>query len=66
MYEIMRFRNSYPAFDGDITVGEDKKDGRLVITWKKESYSTTLYADFQTKEYTISYIDTESGRECTL
>lgn len=66
MYEIMRFRNSYPAFDGDITVGEDKKDGRLVITWKKESYSTTLHADFRTKEYTISYIDTESGRECTL
>lgn len=66
LYEIMRFRNSYPAFDGDITVGDDKNDGTLSITWQKEAYRTTLQADFRTKKYTISYIDTSSGKECIL
>lgn len=66
LYEIMRFRNSYPAFDGDITVGDDKNDGTLSITWEKEAYRTTLQADFRTKKYTISYIDTSSGKECIL
>lgn len=66
LYEIMRFRNSYPAFDGDITVGDDKNDGTLSITWEKDAYRTTLQADFRTKKYTISYIDTLSGKECIL
>ena len=66
LYEIMRFRNSDPGFDGDITVGDDKNDGTLSITWEKEAYRTTLQAHFRTKKYTISYIDTSSGKECIL
>lgn len=66
MYQIMRFRNEYPAFDGDITVGDDKKDGTLCITWRKDSYYTTLNADFKTKSYTITYFDTTNNRECIL
>ena len=27
MYEMMRFRNTYEAFNGDITVGNDNGDG---------------------------------------
>ena len=65
MYDIMRFRNEYPAFDGDITVGENHDDGKLLISWQNGSYKTTLYADFTTKKYTITYLD-EHGKECTL
>lgn len=66
MYEIMRFRNEYPAFNGDITVGKDNKDGKLTVTWKKEEYVTTLTADFDSKEYSILYVDEKSGKECQL
>lgn len=66
MYDIMRFRNTYPAFDGDITVGEDKGDGTLSITWKKNEYETTLSADFQTKEFKITYMDPQSRQTKVL
>ncbi len=66
MYDIMRFRNEYPAFNGDIIVGEDKKDSKLTITWKKDEYQTTLIADFHSKEYTISYFDKLSNKQCQL
>ena len=66
MYEMMRFRNTYEAFNGDITVGEDKGDGTVTITWTKDEYHTTLHADFKTLTYTIIYYDKETGSECTL
>jgi len=66
MYDIMRFRNEYPAFNGDITLGEDNKDGKLTITWQKAEYFTTLNADFNSKEFTISYFDKTSNKECLL
>lgn len=65
MYDIMRFRNEYPAFDGDIRVGENHNDGKLLITWENGPYKTTLRADFTTKKYTITYLD-ECGKECIL
>lgn len=61
MFEIMRFRNSYPAFNGDITVGKDRNDSSLIITWKKDNYKTTLSANFNTKKYEITYLDIVSG-----
>ncbi len=66
MYDIMRFRNNYPAFNGIITVGEDRKDSTLSITWKKDDYKTTLTADFNSKDYTITYFDKRSNKECHL
>ncbi|MEX1377251.1 MAG: sucrose phosphorylase [Eubacteriales bacterium] len=63
MYDIMRFRNEYPAFNGDIIIGKDKKDGKLEITWKKDEYFTTLKADFKTKKYIITYYDKEADKE---
>lgn len=63
MYDIMRFRNIYPAFNGDISIGADNHDGTLTITWKKEQYSTTLHADFRAKTFSITYIDLQTGLE---
>lgn len=62
----MRFRNTYEAFDGDIEIGDDKKDGTLTITWKKDIFHTTLEADFRTLTYRITYYDVLSKRDCTL
>lgn len=66
MFEIMRFRNTYPAFDGEITVGESKGDGTLTVTWSKEAYTTTLHADFKTKTYFITYYDVKTNTMNTL
>ncbi|RRJ62849.1 sucrose phosphorylase [Paenibacillus oralis] len=57
LYEIMRFRNTYPAFDGTIEIDEELENGKLGITWINQEYRTTLRADFRTKEYEITYLD---------
>ena len=66
LYELMRFRNTYDAFNGDIQVGQDDEDGMLTITWTKEDLRTTLRANFKTLTYSITYFDRESGQERTL
>ena len=66
MYEVMRFRNSYPAFNGEFEVAEDKNDGLLHITWRKDAYFARLDADFKTKDWTITWYDAESGAEKIL
>jgi len=66
LYELMRFRNTYEAFNGNIQVGEDKGDGTITITWEKGEYRTTLYADFKSLTYNITYYDTENGCERVL
>lgn len=63
LYELMRFRNTYEAFNGDIIVGDSLNDGTLSITWKKGEYTTTLKADFNLLTYTISYYDPAAGKE---
>ncbi len=66
MYDIMRFRNTYPAFDGDITIGADHSDGKLQITWKKDDFRTELNADFTTKDFSIQYYDKNTDSTKTL
>ncbi|NLC52797.1 MAG: DUF1964 domain-containing protein [Firmicutes bacterium] len=59
----MRFRNAYPAFQGDFTydpVGEES----LALTWQKDEYKTTLTANLKTHEYRIVYFDPQKGRDC--
>jgi len=57
MYEIMRFRNTYQAFDGEFELNDQAENGILEITWRNKEFVTTLNADFRTKEYRITYVD---------
>lgn len=66
LYELMRFRNNYEAFNGEVSIGEDCGDGTLTITWTKDFYYTTLTADFKKLTYQIVYYDKASGQECVL
>ncbi|MBC5689586.1 sucrose phosphorylase [Mediterraneibacter sp. NSJ-55] len=66
LYKLMRFRNTYEAFNGKIHIGEDKKDGTLSITWEKDIYHTTLNADFKSLTYCITYYDKDTETDCTL
>ena len=66
LYQLMRFRNTYEAFNGNITIGDNCDDGTLTITWEKGLYHTTLHADFKAQNYTISYYDAKLCKECIL
>ena len=52
--DVLRFRNSFPAFDGRVTVTDGDAGGVLTITWADEATSTTLHADFVRKQYEIT------------
>ena len=57
MYRIMRFRNTCPAFGGEVTIGEDRGDGCLYIRWTKGADNAILWADFKDKSFSITYTD---------
>ncbi len=58
--ELLRFRNSFPAFgfDSTLTIGGDD-DTQLSLTWTSGDCSATLTADLRTFEYEISYRNSE-------
>lgn len=56
-YEIIRFRNNYCAFDGEFFAHRGEKESQLVMGWKKENYSATLYCDMLTREMRIEYLE---------
>lgn len=64
LYAIMRFRNTNPAFDGEIQIDSNTKNGNLKITWNNQEHWTTLRADFQTRAFDITY--GEADREAQL
>ncbi len=57
MYKIMRFRNTHPAFNGEVKIGEDKADGTLTVTWTNGPDFAKLDADFKDKSFCITYTD---------
>ncbi|MBO9598716.1 MAG: sucrose phosphorylase, partial [Cohnella sp.] len=65
LMEIMRFRNTYPAFNGEIEIDERAENGKLIITWRHLGHWTTLSACFNSKEYQIAYA-MEDGTKAVL
>ncbi|QNK42313.1 sucrose phosphorylase [Caproicibacter fermentans] len=63
MYAIMRFRNSYPAFGGEVSVEDSGLESRLTIRWTKEKYSAQLHADLKTRQFEITYTGENGTQE---
>lgn len=59
IFKIMRFRNTYPAFNGDIFVDNQGEDDKIRIEHQKEGALAILIADLQTYQFTIEYKDIE-------
>ncbi len=66
LYELMRFRNSYPAFGGAMHIDEAAGSSVLRVTWKSGIYSCTLDADLQKNSFGIVYYDSNAGVEKRL
>lgn len=65
LFELMRFRNSHEAFNGDILIDKDMPKHMLKIKWVNGKHFTTLVADLSTKAFTIDYTN-ENGEICSL
>jgi sucrose phosphorylase len=54
--KLMEFRNTYPAFDGSFEMMECP-DYQIHIVRTSGEYRAELFADFQTKEISIKYLE---------
>jgi len=57
LFSLMRFRNQYPAFDGDFKIVENEEDHILILLWKKGRNEAKLQADLRTYRFSITYFD---------
>ncbi|MFP4302217.1 MAG: hypothetical protein ACLFQZ_09340 [Spirochaetaceae bacterium] len=64
--ELLRFRNSFPAFgaEAELTVGD--ASGRLELTWSREGRWATLEADLGSREFAVRYDDGGGEKELSL
>ena len=53
LMELCRFRNTCPAFDGEILPVEESGGNQLNVTWRNGGCTATLHADFGTKRFTV-------------
>lgn len=65
MYAIMRFRNSYPAFDGDVCAEDAGSENELILRWTKGKYEAQLHANLKTCRFEITYTG-ENGEKKEL
>ena len=61
LVELMRFRSSYPAFDGEFSVESVDQTG-LRLTWRKGEYEAVLECDLKEHDFSISFWDPEVKR----
>jgi sucrose phosphorylase len=56
LVKLIRFRNSYPAFDGQFKVAESKENN-IVLSWEKEDAFCMLRVNLDNYFAVISYLD---------
>lgn len=56
LLKLIRFRNTYPAFDGEFQVLESP-DSEIRLRWSKADKSCLLIVDLSSKHSVIQYID---------
>ena len=65
LLDLIRFRNTHPAFGGDFQLGGDN-DSSLIMEWRKGSDWARLEADFAARRAIISYSDPAGEQSMTL
>ena len=65
LFELMRFRNSYPVFDGEFSAEALGEQG-LRLTWQTGDHRAVLECDLKTHSFAISYHDPETGQNRAL
>jgi sucrose phosphorylase len=65
LMELVRFRNTHPAFSGDFQLS-GKSGSSLIMEWRKDSDWARLEADFAARRAIISYSGPAGERSMTL
>ncbi|WP_280768353.1 sucrose phosphorylase [Salipaludibacillus daqingensis] len=63
---LMKFRNDFPAFDGEIEVIEQPDSPIMEIIRTNGKHQATLKANLKTHEYEVTYIEPETGAKKVL
>ncbi len=66
LFQLMEFRNSYPVFDGELTVVDTGAASTIELTWNQGKLRATLRADLATRQFTVYYTDEFTGEEKLL
>ena len=61
LLNLMEFRNSYPAFNGDFTLLKSS-DTELTLNWMHKKYNATAYIDVVAHTVKITYTDPVASR----
>jgi sucrose phosphorylase len=64
LVELIRLRNTHPAFNGEFSMPATKHEHELVIRWNQPNDSAELFADLSTGQFSITY--TQSGQIKTI
>lgn len=62
LFRLMKFRNTYPAFDGDLII-EDSKDSEIILTWDSGEHRATLAVDLHSYQTRVKYNDTKTHKQ---
>jgi sucrose phosphorylase len=60
LLELMRFRNEYPAFNGDFQI-EDTPPDQLALTWRLAPFQATARIDLKDYQVEIQYYDKDKA-----
>ena len=63
--ELLRLRNTHPAFDGEPFIS-DTPENRLLMTWTHGEESAVLDADLRTHGFDIRYTENGQNRNLTF
>jgi sucrose phosphorylase len=66
LYKLMKFRNFYKAFNGDIELYDSGSFNTMKIGWKKGKYQCTLEADLEDYKFSIKYYDNDTYQYLSL
>lgn len=56
LLKLIRFRNEYPAFDGEFKV-LDSKNNEIRLSWQKDEKYCILFIDLRTNKSVVDYVD---------
>jgi sucrose phosphorylase len=65
LLQLMQFRSSYPAFDGDFTIG-DTPEHELVLEWRSGAYRATAKLNLEDYRHQIVYYDEKAKKNREL
>ncbi len=63
LFELMQFRNTHSAFEGELEIIDTNKEESLVLEWRNAAQWARLEADLKALTYKIEYSDENANRQ---